>query len=153
MKKNRINSIIKKIFSFFSQGILIAIVAITVLAAVTILLYWQTNVVANGVKKYLNYSLNDSTRLNYGTIEGSLLNNIKIDSLSFVLDKKMKISGRQIVLKYDLWPLIDDQIKISTVHLDSLNISIIPQTSKKTNRKKRFQPGFITCQYSKFTFY
>lgn len=138
MKNNRVRSIFKKIFSYLSQSILLIIVALTVLVTVATFLYWQTNVVADGVKKFINYSLNDSTKINYATIKGSLFNNIRIDSLSFELDGKLKITAKQITLKYDLWPLFDGQIKISSANIDSLQISIIPQSSLEEKEKKKF---------------
>ncbi len=136
----QIKSILKKTASYLGQVFLISLVLLTVIITATILLYWQTNVVADAAKKYLNTSFNDSTSIDYGTIKGTLFNSIFIDSIRFDQKDKIGLSAKKIELRYNLWPLIDDKIEISRIYIDSLSINQFPRPPKNKSDKEENAP-------------
>lgn len=127
MQKNKKEkqSKIRKIFLWLGKSALIALVSLILIILITILLYWQTNIVADGVAKYINSYLKEKGKVEYGIVSGSLINSINIDSIYFELYDQVAITSKDIQLKYDLWAILSGDIKINSVYIDSIDVSLM----------------------------
>jgi autotransporter translocation and assembly factor TamB len=137
-KQKKERSVSIRIFSWLGKGSLILLITIILLCGSVLFLYWQTNLVAGAAEKYINSKLAGKGKIEYGIISGSLLNNINIDYLNFQLDDNLLLSSKNIKLSYDIWSVWNDQLKISSVYVDSVNIKLLSKT-REDNKVKTAQ--------------
>lgn len=97
---------------------------ISLLIITLVVLYWQTNIVADAVQKYLNHALKDKGKISYTSFSGSLFNSIKIENLNIEFDNQFKLTGKNVELRYSILPLIAGRIEISRIFVDRMNIDL-----------------------------
>ncbi|MCB9058397.1 MAG: translocation/assembly module TamB domain-containing protein [Calditrichae bacterium] len=136
---NKPVSFTKRFLKISAKISLYIFLAVFLLIGITILLYWQTNWVAKGAEKYINYTLPDSVKVKYSAISGTILNNIEVDHFRLELKDKLKLKSNRLKLKYDLWAAIfDKKIVISSIDADSVFISMVHD--KKLSEQKERKP-------------
>ncbi len=97
---------------------------IVLLFVVFLLLVWKTNVVQNNAETLLNRALGNQGKIHYTSLRGSLFNTLQITDLDFELYGKARVRANQVELQYDLWPLLSDNIHISKVFINQLDIEL-----------------------------
>lgn len=132
--KTKLSAFFKKVFRWSYKSILWFLAILVMIITITILLYWQSNLVAEMVESYINYSLADKGTIKYKKISGSLFNNIDIEGLEFELTDKMQIRSNKISLEYDLFALWNGKFKIASVTIDSISIKLIPGPHEEKER-------------------
>ena len=108
----------KKLLRWIGKSALIGFISFISIIIILILLYWNTNLVASGVEKFINNKLSEVGTVEYGKISGSLINDVYIDSLYFELYDKVALNTKDVRLSYDLWSFLGDEIKISSIYID-----------------------------------
>lgn len=125
---------IMKILPVIKKFFLWSFIGLFLLLFVIILLHWQTNVVSNGIKNYLDHSLKGKAQVTYRSLSGTLIHSVKIKKIAITTPNGMKIMANYLELRYRLFPLIRNQIEISKIILDRLQI-ILPQNNRQKAEK------------------
>lgn len=98
---------------------------------VILFLYSQTTVLERAAVDFLNRQLADKGTVKYKSIRGSLLNHIEIQDLDISLQDQAQINCNYLEVHYDLWRLLYNEIKVSKILIDKLDVEIFSQSSEK----------------------
>ncbi len=110
------------------------------LVAVALLLVWKTNLVQNNAEAWINWALSDQGKIHYSSLRGSLFNSLQITDLDFELYGTARVRAKQVELQYELWPLFSDEIHISKVFIDQLDIEL-EEINKTQSSPKTIPPA------------
>ncbi len=135
----------KKSFFKWINRFLLAISAIIVIVILAfVLLYWQSDVVEDYAREYINNQLEDRGTLQYGSISGSLIRSLEIEEFSFELENQLDLKVDHIEIQYRLWPLLFNRIEISRIFIDRLKLNTFSgDEQKKTPRRTKTNPDSI----------
>ena len=143
-------SLFKNILAFLGKSLITLLTGVLLAIGIVVLLYWQTDVVGKAVEKRLNRQVNPQVRIKYGSLRGSLLNNIDLSDVDVTIDNQWYIHSNNMRLNYDLWPLIHHKIRISGIHLDSLVVKQIGLSTKNNPSKFNLDSLLTRLQKGKF---
>ena len=112
--------------------ILLSIILFIVISiGIILFLYSQTTVLEEAAVNYLNNQLGDEGTIKYTAIRGSLLNRIEIENLDINLPQQAQIKCNYLEIHYDLWRLLYNEIKVSKILIDQLDVAIVSESKKK----------------------
>lgn len=96
--------------------------SLIVLVSVLVVMHWQTQIVSDGIEKIINRSLNTNDTLSYDRLRGTLFNSVIIDNLYFKQDSSIEMRVGKVTLRYHLWPLLNNKVRIAAFDVDSLTV-------------------------------
>lgn len=102
-----------------AKWIVLFVIFITLILVV---LHWQTNIVSKAVEYYINHSLEGQASISYRDIKGGLINHVRIEELEVRVGELVLIKTDYLDIQYQLWPLLDNEIIISSLIMDNLDV-------------------------------
>ncbi len=102
------------------------ILSLSIVILLLVILQWQTQVVTNSAKAYLDHALQGKARIEYDELSGSLIHTIKIKNLKITTSSGLGISADYLQLEYRLLPLLKNKVEISRAIVDHLQIELPP---------------------------
>ena len=82
--------------------------------------------------KYLNSQLGGAGSIKYTSLRGSLFNQIEIENLDVNIPDQIQVKCNYLEVHYDLWKLLYNEIKVSKILIDQLEVEIISEPEKKS---------------------
>lgn len=121
-------------------ALLILLLILLFTIGMIVLLYWQTEWVSQTAQSYINSSF-ENGEIEYSSVKGSLINQIIVEDFNLSLKAGTSVKVNEINLTYALLPLLNEELVVHTVFLDSVFINLSPPIEEKLNVPSK-QPEF-----------
>ncbi|HHJ53024.1 MAG TPA: hypothetical protein ENJ89_07495, partial [Caldithrix abyssi] len=139
MNKNKPN-ILRRIWRWTWRIALIGVVLLVLLLSAVAILSRTTDYVSRGIQKIANDLLEPGDHLRYDRLQGGLLNTLTVTNLSFEQKDGLSLKAPYVHLRYDLFPLLRNEIHVSRVLIDRLEIRLPAQESTPAETGKAAAP-------------
>ncbi len=101
-------------------------------------LYWQTTVVENGLKSFINKQLAPDVSVEYGELKGGLISSVTIKDWKVKQKDGLQLSGNYIEIQYRLWPLLHNRLMVKRIVVDRLVVELPAPAADTTTARRPF---------------
>lgn len=126
-----------KFLRFSLRTILWALALLLLVSLTILLLHWQTTLVSKAVESYINRAMEGSGTITFSDIKGRLINHVRIEDLRVNLNDSLVAETAYLDVTYDIWALLDKEIRLSRLTMDDLTVRLQSAKSAATKEETR----------------